>query len=214
MKLYGISGLEADKRVFEYLTLDCELIPMDWIEPKEKESIEDYAIRFSEQINTKEKYGILGVSFGGLIAVEISKKLNPELTILISSAETKNELRTIYRIVGKSKLVKLIPQKLFDPPRIIANWIFGAKQKKLLNQILNDTNLRFAKWAVNELLNWKNEENLTNRVLKIVGTNDKLIPPDKDIKLKLIEGGEHFMIVDKAEEISQIINEEIKKTNR
>ncbi|MGB0839278.1 MAG: hypothetical protein ACPGXL_04005 [Chitinophagales bacterium] len=34
MKLYGISGLGADQRVFQYLNLDCELIPLDWIEPK------------------------------------------------------------------------------------------------------------------------------------------------------------------------------------
>ena len=214
MRLYGISGLGADKRVFKYLTLDCELIPIEWIEPREGESIEKYSIRFSELINKEEKFGIIGVSFGGLIAVEISKRFKPVLTILISSAETKKELRTIYRIIGKSKLLKLMPQFLFDPPRIIANWVFGAKKKKLLNQILDDTDLKFAKWAVNELANWKNNENITNPKLKIGGTNDKLIPPIRDKNQRLIEKGEHFMIVDRADEISQIINEEIKKTNR
>ena len=214
MKLYGISGLGADKRVFQNLTLNCEFIPIDWIDPKEKESIEDYANRLSKKIDTKEKFGILGVSFGGLIAVEISKKLNPELTILISSAETKNELRRIYRLFGKTNILKLIPEKLFDPPRFIANWIFGAKEKNLLKQILDDTDLRFAKWAVNELANWKNNTELSNRILKIAGTKDKLIPPKKNRNQILIEKGEHFMIVDKSVQVSQIINKEIKKTNK
>jgi len=214
MKLYGISGLGADKRVFEYLTLECILIPIEWIEPLKNETIENYSIRFSQLINIDEDFGIMGVSFGGLIAVEISKRLNPKLTILISSAETKSDLRTIYRIIGKTRLLKLIPQFLFDPPRIIANWIFGTKKKKLLNQILDDTDLKFAKWAVNELINWKNDEKLSNPILKIGGTNDKLIPPNRDNNQRLIENGEHFMIVDRANEISQIINEEIKKTNR
>lgn len=211
MKLYGISGLGADKRVFEYLTLDCTLIPIEWTEPLKNETIENYSIRFSKSINREEDFGIMGVSFGGLIAVEISKRLNPKLTILISSAETKKELRTIYRIIGKTKLLKIIPQFLFDPPRIIANWIFGAKKKKLLNQILDDTDLKFAKWAVNELTNWKNNEKLSNPILKIGGVNDKLIPPKIDKNQKLIDEGEHFMIVDKADEISRIINNEIKK---
>jgi len=209
MKLYGISGLGADKRVFQNLTLDCELIPIDWIEPKENETIEDYSIRLSQGINTAEKFGIIGVSFGGLVAVEMSKKLNPALTILISSAETNTELRAIYRIFGKSKLVNLIPTQLFDPPRGIANWMFGAKNKQLLNQILDDTDLNFAKWAVKELVNWKNEERLANPILKIGGTHDKLIP-SKNVD-KLIERGAHFMIVDRADEISEIINEEIRK---
>ena len=212
MKLYGISGLGADKRVFEYLDLDCKLIPIEWIEPLKNETIESYSIRISKSINREEDFGIMGVSFGGLVAVEISKRLNPKLTILISSAETKLELRLIYRIIGKTKLLKLIPQFLFDPPRIIADWIFGAVNKKLLNQILNDTDLYFAKWAVNQLTNWSNIEKLSNPVLKIGGTHDKLIPPNKN--QRLIEKGEHFMIVDRAYEISQIINEIIRKTNR
>ena len=93
MKLYGLSGLGTDKRVFEYLTLDYEFIPIDWIEPRRKETIEEYALRLSELIDKNEDFGILGVSFGGLVAIEISKILNPKLTILISSVETKNELR-------------------------------------------------------------------------------------------------------------------------
>ena len=206
MKLYGISGLGADKRVFQYPRLNCQLIPIDWIEPKKNETIEKYSIRLSRKINTAEKFGIIGVSFGGLVAVEMSKQLNPALTILISSAETKKELRTIYRIFGKSGLVNLIPAKLFDPPRGIASWIFGAKHKQLLHQILDDTDLSFAKWAVKELVNWKNEERLTNPILKIGGTHDKLIPT-KNTDTKLIEGGAHFMIVDRAGEISEVINE-------
>ena len=211
MKLYGISGLGADKRVFDYLTLNYSFIPIEWIEPLTNETIEDYSIRFSQSIHTQEDFGIIGVSFGGLIAVEISKRLHPKVTVLISSAETKSELRLIYRVVGKTKLLRLIPEFLFDPPRIIANWVFGAENTKLLDQILSDTDLKFAKWAVNQLTDWKNNERLSNPILKIAGTKDKLIPPHKNNNSKLIEKGAHFMIVDRANEISQIINEEINK---
>lgn len=209
MKLYGISGLGADKRVFERLTLECEFIPIDWIQPLENESIEDYSKRLSTVIDQENDYGILGVSFGGLIAVEISKVLKPKLTILISSAETRDYLRSIFRGIGKIGITSLLPSRIFDPPRAIAHFIFGTNEKDLLNNILNDTDLDFAKWAVNELLNWKNTQRL-ERVLQISGTNDKLISPKKDKKTHLIKGGEHFMIVDRAEEISQIINQEIK----
>ncbi|TXE11430.1 alpha/beta hydrolase [Algoriphagus aquimarinus] len=209
MRWYGISGLGADKRVFSRLTLDFELISIEWIQPLKNESIEDYSIRLSHSIDQSIEFGLLAVSFGGLIAVEISKKLNPIMTVLISSAETKQELRPIFRGIGKTRLVTLLPNLFFDPPRKLAHFIFGTNQKELLNSILDDTDLNFAKWAVNELLNWKNTQQL-EQVLKISGTNDKLIPPSKDEKIQLINGGEHFMIFDRAEEISKIINEGFK----
>ena len=210
MKIYGISGLGADKRVFDKLTLNAEFIPVDWIEPFKKESIESYALRLSDKIDPKEMYGLLGVSFGGLVAVEISKKLNPALTILISSVETKNDLSSVLKTVGKTGLVKYLPAWMFNSPRWLASYIFGAKNKVLLRNILDDTDLTFTKWAINELMKWKNEQKL-ERVLKIEGASDKLIIPTGDENSKLVDAGGHFMIVDKAEEISRLINIELKK---
>lgn len=208
MKVYGISGLGADKRVFEYLTLDFEFIPIDWIATNKKESIQSYSRRLSNVIDTKGDFCLIGVSFGGLIATEMSHILNPKTTILISSAHTKSELRPIFRWFGKIKLIKLIPNFLFDPPRLIAKYLFGANNTKLLNDILDDTDLSFVKWSLNELTNWKNITQQKN-VLKINGTNDKLIPPKGNTKMELIDKGEHFMIVDNASEISTIINNKL-----
>lgn len=208
MKIYAISGLGADKRVFQFLNLEHDFIPIDWIDPLKNESIAEYAKRFSSVIDTSEKFCVLGVSFGGLIAVEISKFLNPELTILISSAETRNEIPLIYRILGKTKIVKIIPAKLLNPPRWMAKILFGTKKVALLNEILDDTDLKFTKWAVQELSAWKNEQKV-EKVLKIVGTKDKLIPLKNKENIQLIEGGGHLMIIDNADEVSEIINKEI-----
>jgi len=210
VKIYAISGLGADKRVFEYLTLENEILPLDWIKPEVNEPIEKYSKRFAEKyrIDKENNFIILGVSFGGLVATEISKIYKPKMTILISSAETKNEINKFGKLFGRVGITKKLPKKLFAPPRKIAHYLFGTDKKELLNSILDDTDLDFAKWAINELVNWKNITKLDN-VLKISGSKDKLLPP-KDKKTIVIEGGEHFMIVDKAKEISKIINNELK----
>ncbi|MFA7274187.1 MAG: alpha/beta hydrolase [Crocinitomicaceae bacterium] len=206
MKIYCISGLGADKRVFNYLTLDAELISIDWIIPNDKETIESYAQRLIEiyQLDQENDFAILGVSFGGLVAVEISKRIQPGLTILISSVETKNELNSLLKLVGKTKILNVVPNQAFNPPKLLSHFLFGTKNKVLLNSILHDTDLKFAKWCVKELVNWKNETRLNN-VLKISGTRDKLLR-SKDKNAVLVDKGEHFMIVDRASEISQIIN--------
>lgn len=178
MKLYAISGLGADKRVYDFLNLNAEIVHLDWIDPYKNEKIENYSLRLAKAINTDENYGIIGLSFGGLIATEISKTFKPTILILISSAETKYQLPFLYRCIGRLKLLTLLPPAAFYIPKSLAKYLFGTENVKLLNQILDDTDLSFAKWAVNELQTWKNTD-APNNLLKIHGTNDKIIPIKK-----------------------------------
>jgi len=210
MNIYGISGLGADERVFKYLTLEHKIIPVNWLKPKKHESIEKYSKRLLKKYNIDKDFDfiIIGVSFGGLIAVEISKFCNPNLTILISSIETRNELSKFLQLLKKLRIIRLIPTQLFNPPRKFAHFLFGTKKTELLNSILDDTDLGLAKWAVTSLINWKNSTKLNN-IIKIKGNKDKLLPPKGNDEI-IIEGGEHFMIVDKADEISEIINKQLK----
>lgn len=213
MKIYTISGLGADERAFSLLKLNTELIHLDWLKPQKNESIENYALRLSKVIDTHEDFGILGLSFGGLVATEISKQLHPQFTILISSIETCQELPMAYRYLGKSGLVRLIPVIFFNPPRKLAHYLFGTRHKKLLNNILNDTDLHFAKWAIQQLLTWKNKTRLKH-IIKIQGTKDRLLPPYIDHNTSIIPDGGHFMIVDKADEISQLLNHKLEQFKR
>lgn len=208
LKIYGISGLGADKRVFDYLKLNAKFYPIAWIEPLKNESISEYSKRLSQVIDTSKKFCLIGVSFGGLIAVEMNKFILPELTILISSAETKNEIRPMFRFFGKLNLIKIIPVKLFKPPVWLLSYFFGTRKTQLLKNILDDTDLPFAKWAVNELVNWENVSRIEN-VIKIHGSKDRLIPVRGERKMEIIKDGGHFMIVDKADEISNIINSKL-----
>jgi hypothetical protein len=212
-KLYAISGLGVDSRVFNELELDCELIPLEWIDPRGNESIESYALRLSKTIDQTEEFGVLGVSFGGLVATEISKKLNPKLTVLISTAETKEGVTSLLKLIGKFNLNDYLSTDMFDPPRRLSYFMFGTDDKEKLDAILDDSDLVFTKWAVEELVNWKNETKLKT-VIHISGTDDRIFPPTESKNLHLIEGGGHFMIIDKAPEVSEVINDFILKNQR
>ena len=205
MKIYAFSGLGVDSRLFKYLDINCELIPIEWIPPFTDEPLDSYINRISKPIHTDEDFGILGVSFGGLIATEISKVLQPKFTILISSAETKDELRPIYGWIGSIGLVNWIPKTWFKIPKFPATYLFGTKNKALLYPILDDTDPHFAKWAINVLVNWKNTTRL-NKVLKLSGGNDKLIPTSNHQNTIILPKEGHFIIADRAKDISKYIN--------
>ena len=207
MKLYMIGGLGADERVFKYLKLDTETHIIKWTDPKPKEELRSYAKRLLEQINQEQEFGLLGVSFGGIVAIEISKLVKPAKLILISSVQESKQLPSKYVSLGKTQILNLIPNRIIKPPQVIMNYLFGAQNKQLLKEIISDTKPQFIRWALNTIINWSSEI-ITIETIRIHGTKDKLIPLKGDaIKIR---GGEHFMIVDKAEEISNLINEQMK----
>ena len=207
MKLYLIGGLGADERVFKNLDLKNETQVIKWIDPKPKEELNVYSKRLINQINQDEDFGILGVSFGGIVAIEISKLIKPKKLILISSVETSSQLPRSYVSIGKTRILNIIPNSLIKPPKKLMDFLFGAKDKKLLQQIIDDTKPEFIRWALNTIINWSSD-NTSIKATRIHGTKDKLIPlKGKAIEIK--DGG-HFMVVDNAEEISILINEQMK----
>lgn len=207
MKVYAISGLGADRRAFQYLKLDFELIHLDWILPLEREAIEDYAFRLAEKIDATEPFGIIGLSFGGMMAVEVSKLLHPVFTVLISTVEVRSELRPFYRFVGKTKLFHLIPKYSKKPPNWLAYHLFGTRYKQLLIEILEDTDPVFLHWAIEVLVCWGNNERLSNQCVKVSGDKDLLMPVTDVENSIIIKGGTHMMIMDMAEEVSLVLND-------
>lgn len=208
-KAYIFSGLGVDSRVFQNIdfgALDIEHI--SWTPPQKGEDIKSYAKRISKNIK-QENPIIIGLSFGGMLAVEISKFLPVKKLILISSAKTKNELPKSFKILGKLRINKLIPKSHPLPPALITNWFFGVEdksEKELLKTILKETDPEFSIWAVNEIANWKNEH-IPESYVHIHGDMDRVIPI-KNVKTDfIIKNGGHFMIINKSKEISVIIKD-------
>ncbi|MBD1425732.1 alpha/beta hydrolase [Sphingobacterium arenae] len=206
-KVYIFSGLGVDKRVFQKIdfgNLNIEFI--DWIEPRKDERIEHYAKRISKKINAENPI-LIGLSFGGIIAVEIAKMIAIDKLILIASAKTRKEIPMLYRILGKLKIHNVIPAPFLKSANCISNWFFGAQtpnDKILLKQILEDTDNKFLYWAIDKVVTWENLQIPPNYV-HIHGLNDRILPI-KNIKTDYkIRGGGHFMTVNKSEEISKLL---------
>jgi len=206
-EIYIFSGLGVDKRVFDNIdfgSLNPKFI--DWIPPLKNESLSSYSKRISKKIDSENPI-LIGLSFGGIVATEISKNINTKKLILIATAKTKYELPLLYRIAGKLYLNKLIPNRILKKQNLLTNWFFGVKtiqDKKLLKQILKETDLNFLKWAINEIVNWKNIEKIKNYI-HIHGNKDKIIPIRNVEADFIINNGGHFMTVTKSAEIEKII---------
>ncbi len=203
MNVYQIGGLGADERVFQFLNLRIASHVINWIESIQGEGLESYASRLTEQIDIEEKFVLIGVSFGGIIALEISKIVEPEFLILISSVTNHEQLPRKFLALGRTGILNLLPISMIKPPPFLQKYLFSARNTLLLKTIIRDTDPNFIKWALKSMLKWQLEK-VPNRVFRIHGTRDRLIPLLGDAIQ--VENGGHFMIVDNADEVSEIVN--------
>lgn len=216
-KVYCICGLGADERIFSKLTWqpDVEVHYIQWLIPKSDETLEAYAARMASEITSTGDFTLIGVSFGGIMAIEITRIIPVQKLILISSVETHHQIPTWMKLCGKLKLHRLIPTgvlhdirplKLFEP---IENYFLGAftqDQKALVNEYRRKVNPHYLKWSVRQILDWKNEKAPEN-AYHIHGTADRVFPISKVNPTHSIEEGRHFMLYHKPESVSEILKE-------
>lgn len=215
MKVYFISGLGADERVFQYLDLpNIECVYIKWERPLNKESLSAYARRLIPQIVTENPV-LVGMSFGGMVAQEIAKIIPCSKVILVASVKSHKEYDWKLRWVSYTKIYKTIPAGLLKwSNRFTADYYFSTKTKEssqLLHQIIKDTDPWFLTWAIDKIMTWRHEDtHLT--VVHIHGVEDRIFPAYKIREARLVSGTGHFMIVDKHEEVSRHILEELTKS--
>ena len=210
MKIYCLSGLGADKKAFQYLTIEnAELIHIEWIDPLSHESLESYARRLFE-INIKdEQYNLMGLSFGGMLAQEFSKLKTPENLILISTISSRNDLPKLMKLAGAIRLHRIIPNRLIKSVNFITRYLFGTQNPKvdqIFRQIQKDTDPCYVKWAIDAILGWNNKEQVKG--IRLHGDNDKLLPLKHNVE-NVIRNGGHLMLIDHSAEVSSIINQQL-----
>ena len=207
-KCYLLSGLGADGTVFQYLDFEgVEVEYMEWLPPLPRETLPAYAKRMTQKITTPHPI-LVGLSFGGMVAMEIAKQIPVKKVILISSAKERKELPWFYRFSAKLKLQKILPYTLIKRTNGFTYWLFGATsahEKALLKEIFRKTPTTFLKWAINAILTWKNTE-IPTHILHIHGDKDRILPYRNVKNTHCIIGGGHSMIINRAHEITPIIN--------
>ncbi|MEI1280608.1 alpha/beta hydrolase [Leptospira venezuelensis] len=211
--IYLISGLGADERVFHRLNFgNINIKYISWIKPELNEPLSKYSKRLLSQIDLKDEVILMGVSFGGIMALEISKHILVKQIVIISSIKSNSEKPVIYRIISFLRLISIIPSfllKLYNP---ILSYYFGITSKEdidLLKSFITNTDGSFLKWALKSILKWDNQDYQSD-LIHLHGTNDRLFP-FKLIKAPIsIADGGHFMVLNKADEISLKLREILK----
>ena len=208
VKLYLISGLAADYRIFKNLIFPpgIVLIYLGWISPEQNETLKNYSLRLAEKIDTKEKFALMGLSMGGMIAVEIAKKFPPDRLILLSSIPIHSHLPFYFVLAKKINLHKILPVSVLRYGSILKRMFTAesAEDKEILKMIIKESDPKFVKWAMHAILHWDNIEPPQNYI-HIHGSRDEMLPMKFTKPTHVIPKAGHLMVLNRAVEINEVL---------
>jgi pimeloyl-ACP methyl ester carboxylesterase len=211
IKVYLIHGQGSDTRLFSKLSLHnnfdtvCLALPM----PKKHQNMHEYAQLLLPKIDTNEAFILIGVSLGGMVAVELAEMIHPIATIIISSAKGRAELPKRYRFMRALPIYKIIPAGFIKFSSFIAQPLVEPdrnKEKALFKSMLKNKDKRFYKRSIPLIVNWDKQVVEKTGLFHVHGTRDKTIPI-KNVKANyVLKNGSHMMVLTSSDHISFIVN--------
>jgi pimeloyl-ACP methyl ester carboxylesterase len=205
-QVYCISGLGADERIFSKLDVPGTCFRhLHWLQPEKDEDIGHYASRMISRVPVPDPV-LLGVSFGGMMAVEMAKHAPGATVILVSSVKSRQELPPWMRFFSKLNLGNSLPDKPWRLPRL-ENHFLGvetAEELALANEFRMHVDPVYLNWALAQVMNWPNDWQPSS-LYHIHGSKDRMFPIKYLQPTHTIPGGGHFMIMNRAAEINGIL---------
>ncbi len=211
--VYLFPGQGSDQRLFDSLSFDTSyrVRHITYITPEKGTSLKQYAKLLSNQIDTTQKYILIGVSLGGMICIELSEILNAQKVIILSSAKNRNELPLRYKFQKSIPIYKLLPAKFL---------LFGAKllqpivepdrnkNKATFKSMLSAKDPKYIKRTIEMIIKWDRKIN-TKKIIHIHGDNDHTLPIRNVNCDYTVNHGSHMMTLTRFEEINKILKQEL-----
>ena len=204
------SGMGADQRVFApQLARFPQITVPPWIKPRRDESLAAYARRFAAQIDPHTDCIVGGASFGGFLAIAISRHLRARSCILIGSVRSPDELPPHMRAFrGQPRIANSLFQLGGALAGLAMSWsaaLLGQANREILAQV-RDADAGFLQWACGAVLTWHEDFHAPAvPVHHIHGAEDYILPPQYARPDVTVPGGGHVLSLSHAEEVNRFL---------
>jgi len=223
--VYCISGLGADHHIFDGLDVPgVSWAHLSWLMPEGDEALGSYARRMSagirgaapaEDVTTggsgarleAEAPILLGVSFGGMMAIEIAKLFPAATVILVSSIRHWRQLPLPIKMTTHLGLGKWTPPANLRLLAPLQDYFLGVEtpaDSRLVRKYRGNVDPHYLQWAIRHIAGWQNEWQPAS-FYHIHGSKDRIFPLSLVEPTHVVEGGGHLMIHNRPEEINKIL---------
>jgi len=213
LNIYALSGLGANELVFEHIEFPdgYNFVFLPWLIPMKEEGIRDYALRMAEQIDAREEFILMGLSFGGILAQEIARIKKPQKLLLFSTVCSEREKPFWIRINKYLKLYKIFPYSLLNQSPLVT-WFselmqFVDPKRPNLMQLYTIRDNSYTRWAFEQIVHWSRTYELSTEVHRFHGKWDVIFPIWNIERAQVIDKAGHLAVYTAKEQINKLLRE-------
>ncbi len=214
MKIYLFAGLGADERLFSQIKpiAGHEIIALPWIHPGDSKTMADYTEKYLAAHPFEQPCIVGGVSLGGMIAQEVAARIPVQKLILISTMASRGELPGLLKLGAALKLGHIAYKPMLEVLAALGDrfTIKSKEGRELFYAMIKESNADFLHFASKAILEWQ-PPGIGAALIRIHGDKDRVFPISRVGDCTVVEGGNHFMIVERGEEIGRLIEREIER---
>jgi pimeloyl-ACP methyl ester carboxylesterase len=190
-----------------------DLVVPEWIPPRQRESLREYAMRWCEGFPREGPLALCGVSCGSMLAQEMAGVLKPAAMVLISTCASARQVGVWKQ--GAGRVLARTPRWLAEHMRTIGavmGWPamgpLGASERRVLVQMAREAPVDVVLWGMRAILDWTGAATQPPcPTLRIHGRMDRIIPARGVEADRFIEGAGHLVNMTHAGEVNAVIAE-------
>jgi pimeloyl-ACP methyl ester carboxylesterase/GNAT superfamily N-acetyltransferase len=210
-RLVLLPGLGVTARLFEPQRRAFPSLEVpEWLAPERGETLPSYGRRMAGALGPVGGDLVLGgISFGGMVALEMARHLPARAVALVASAATGAALTGAAHALARA--ARGLPKAALAPPRPVwpvVAWAFGAKtpaERALVHDLIRTARPGFAKWGLGAINGWRPADAPPCPVRALHGADDRLISARKVSAERLVRGAGHLVNVTHADEVNAFL---------
>jgi pimeloyl-ACP methyl ester carboxylesterase len=197
-------------------SINAKIIVPPWLIPMENESPAHYAWRMIQGIEPRDSLFVGGMSFGGMLALEAAKYLNPRGVFMIASARDGRAHAPLFQLLGKtlpgmqlSTIEVLL--KLLAPSLVRVVGRPNREQRELLLHLVRHAHLPLTRWGSRASMNYVSTGKLNCPIWHIHGEIDHVVPianVRREVDVVVPDAG-HVVNVTHAKIVNRFIEDRI-----
>jgi hypothetical protein len=181
MRLLLFPGLGADPGMYGDLMRrwrgPCPIVPLPWLPPGG--SVAAYAARYAPFVRPDDLIG--GSSFGGMVAIELVRRLGRDRVALIGSCDDPRHLgptvRLLLPLAGTALVRMLVHRGMAGVVRFTAAAAYAQRSARCLARLARRTDPGVVAWAGQAIADWRPLPLDGVRIARIHGADDRIILP-------------------------------------
>ena len=210
--IYLLPGMTPGDRIFDRL---MPMLPnasvVSWLEPGPSESLTSYATRIAATLTSAPCF-VAGVSFGGIVAVEVSRIVQPHRCFLISSIRNPKQLPPwlwMCRSFVGHRMLNAVGQLATVVPSTIR-----TRSTTRVTKLAGDSGA-WHRWATSAVLGWEPDSSaMETPVIQIHGDSDTTFPIRYTTPDVTVQGGGHVLPMTHSAEVADAMLRAMKNVER